>query len=317
MGMNVVILSSELDPHEFKSYLTSDFSDVTFLAARKESEIENFIEEADVLVTHRISDSLLSRAKKLKWIHCTITGTDYIEGLSSFQTRKDIILTSSRGIHGPQMSEFAIMLMVALNRQLPRLVRNQDRRVWERWSSPVLQDKKVCILGVGAIGQAIAEKCKVFQMTVFGVDPCPRKTDAVDEFYGPDKLHLVLPKVDYLISVLPSTPKTRNMLDREAFSKMKRTAFFINLGRGDVVEEDALVQALKDREIAGAALDTFRQEPLPQNHHFWSMDNVLISPHVGGRSDTYTRKAAEIFQDNLRRFLEGRKADLINLISRR
>jgi D-2-hydroxyacid dehydrogenase (NADP+) len=214
------------------------------------------------------------------------------------------------------MSEFAIMLMVALNRQLPRLVRNQDHRVWERWPSPILQGKKVGILGVGAIGQSIAEKCKAFQMIVLGVDPYPRKTDAVDEFYVPDKLHLVVSKVDYLISVLPSSPQTRNMLDLEAFSKMKRTAFFINLGRGDVVDEHALVQILKNRKIAGAALDTFQQEPLPREHLFWNMDNVIISPHVGGKSDTYTRKAAEIFQDNLRRFLKGGKADLVNLISR-
>lgn len=316
MQVNVVILSSELDPQEFKNYLTSEFPDVTFWAAREESEIEVFIEKADVLVAHRISDSLLRRAEKLKWIHCTITGTDFIENLSSFQSRKDIILTSSRGIHGPQMSEFAIVLMVALNRQLPRLVRNQDRQVWERWSSPVLQGKTVGILGVGAIGQSIAEKCKAFQMTVLGVDPYPSETDAVDEFYGPDKLHFVVSKVDYLISVLPSTPRTRNMLDREAFSKMKKTAFFINLGRGDVVQEEALVQILKDRKIAGAALDTFCQEPLPREHPFWKMNNVIISPHVGGKSDTYTRKAAEIFQDNLRRFLGGEKADLVNLISR-
>jgi D-2-hydroxyacid dehydrogenase (NADP+) len=317
MGVNVVILSSELDPQEFKSYLTSNFPDVTFWAAREEHEIDDCVEKAHVLVAHRISDAMLSRAKDLRWIHCTITGTDYIEGLSSFQSRKDILLTSSRGIHGPQMSEFAIMLMIAMNRQFPRLVRNQENRVWERWPTPVLYGKTVGILGVGAIGQSIAEKCKAFQMTVLGIDPYPRETDAVDEFYGPDKLHFVLSKVDYLISILPSTPRTRNMLDREAFSKMKKTAFFINLGRGDVVDEDALIQILRERKIAGAALDTFRREPLPREHPLWSMDNVILTPHVGGKSDIYVRQAVGIFQENLKRFLRGEAKDLINLIPRR
>jgi D-2-hydroxyacid dehydrogenase (NADP+) len=262
MKVNVVILSSEFDPEEFKGYLTENFPDVTFWAAREEHEIDDCVEKAHVLVAHRISDAMLSRAKNLRWIHSTITGTDYLENLPSFQARKDILLTSSRGIHGPQMSEFAIMLMIALNRQFPRLVRNQDNRVWERWPTPVLYGKEVGILGVGTIGRSIAEKCKAFQMTVLGVDLHPRETDAVDEFYAPERLHLVLSVADYLISVLPSTPLTRNLLDAEAFSKMKETAFFINLGRGDVVDEDALVQILRDRKIAGAALDTFRREPL-------------------------------------------------------
>jgi len=317
MKLNVLILSSVFDPQEFKDCLIPDFPEATFRAVREENEVDEFIEGTEVLVAHRFSDFLLRRARELKWIHCTITGTDSIEGLPSFQARKHIILTSSRGIHGPQMSEFAILLMISMNRRFPRFVGNQNRRVWESWASPVLCGKKVGILGVGAIGQSIAEKCKAFQMTVLGVDPYPRVTDAVDEFFGPDSLHLVMSVVDYLICVLPSTPVTRNMLDAEAFSKMKRTAFFINLGRGDVVDEDALVQILKDRKIAGAALDAFRQEPLPQEHPFWGMDNVIITPHVGGKSDIYVRQAVEIFQKNLRRFLGGERKDLINLVPRR
>jgi D-2-hydroxyacid dehydrogenase (NADP+) len=314
--MNIVILSSVFDAHEFLSYVTPDFPEVTFLAAREEAEIGDFIEKTQVLAAIRISDSLLGPAKNLKWIHSLIAGTDYIENLSSFKARKDIILTSSRGIHGPQMSEMAIMLMISMNRQFPRFVRNQDRRVWERWPTKMLYGKKVGILGVGAIGQAIAEKCKAFEMTVLGIDPFPREIDAVDEFYDVDELHQVLSQVDYFISVAPSTPDNQNMLNAEAFSRMKPSAFYINMGRGEVVDEDALIQALKGGKIAGAALDTFRQEPLPPEHPFWGMENVIITPHVGGMSDTYVEQAVGIFRENLRRFLKGEREKLINVIPR-
>jgi len=315
--MNVLIFSREQNAQEFKSYLTADFPDVTFLAAKEEDEVGDFIEKADVLVTLRISDSLLSRAKNLKWIQCMITGADYIENLPSFQARKDIILTSSRGIHGPQMSELAIMFMIAMNRQFPRFVRNQDQRVWERWPTTLLYRKKVGILGVGAIGEAIAQKCKAFEMTVLGIDPFPRKVDAVDAFYGLEELHNVIEEVDYFISVAPSTPDNQKMLNAECFSKMKPTAFFINIGRGEIVDDDALIQVLEDRKIAGAALDTFWQEPLPPEHPFWGMDNVIITPHVGGMCDIYIQQAVKIFYGNLKRYLDGERKDLINFIARK
>ncbi len=314
--MNVLIFSPEQNAQEFKSYLTSDFPDVTFLAAKEEEEIGDFIERADVLVTLRISDSLLSRANNLKWIQCMITGTDYIENLPSFQARKDIILTSSRGIHGPQMSELAIMFMIAMNRQFPRFVRNQDRRVWERWPTTLLYRKKVGILGVGAIGESIAQKCKAFEMTVLGIDPFPRKVDAVDSFYRLEELHNAAKEVDYFISVAPSTPNNRKMLNTEFFSKMKPAAFFINIGRGEIVDDDALIKVLKDRKIAGAALDTFWQEPLPPEHPFWGLDNVIITPHVGGMCDIYVQQAVKIFHENLKRYLNGERKNLINFIAR-
>jgi len=315
--MNVLILCAAFDPQEFKNLLASDFPDLTFMAMADEADVGDFIEETDVLITLRFSDSLLDRAKNLKWIQSIITGTDYIENLPSFKDRQDLILTSSRGIHGPQMSEMAIMLMIALNRQFPRFLRNKDRRVWESWPAPILAGKTVGILGVGAIGEAIAKKCKAFEMTVLGVDPFPRKIDAVDTFHDLDQLHDVMSKVDYFISVAPSKPDNQNIIDTKAFSKMKPTAFFINMGRGELVDEEALFQVLKERKIAGAALDTFRQEPLPPDHPFWELDNLIITPHVGGRSDIYVRQAVEIIRENLKRFIKGEIDKMMNVVPRR
>ena len=315
--MNVLILCKDVDPHLYKSYLTADYPDVNFVAAVEEDEVGDFIEKADVLAAMRISDSLLSRAKNLKWIQCMITGTDFITKLPAFQARKDIILTSSRGIHGPQMAEMAIMLMIAMNRQFPRIIRNQDRRVWDPWPARLLYGKKVAILGVGAIGRTIAHRCKAFNMTVYGINPSRRDLDVLDAYFGMDELLKATAEVDYFICVAPSKPDNQKLLNAEFFARMKPDAFFINIGRGDTVDEDALFKVLKDRKIAGAALDTFQQEPLPEDHPFWGMDNVIITPHIGGRCDVYAQQAAAIFRENLKRYLGGERKDLVNFIDRK
>jgi D-2-hydroxyacid dehydrogenase (NADP+) len=314
--MNVLILGKEHNAHIYKSLLTADFPEVHFFSALEEGEAGDFIEKADVLLCLRCSDAFIARAKNLKWIQCIISGTNYIEELPSFQARKDILLTSSRGIHGPQLSELCIMLMIAMNRKFPRFVKNQERRVWDRWPTSLLWNKKVGILGVGVIGEAIARKCKAFEMTVLGIDVLQRKVDVVDEFYGVDKLLEVASKVDYFVSIVPATQENEKMLNAGFFSRMKPTAFFLSLGRGEVVDEEALIQALREKKIAGAALDTFWQEPLPADSPFWGLDNCIVTPHVGGISDIYIQQTVKIFQENLRRYLKGERRDLVNWIPR-
>jgi phosphoglycerate dehydrogenase-like enzyme len=314
--MNVLILGKEQDAHEYKSYLTEDFPEVNFFSVWEESEVGDLIEKADVLVCLRCSDGFLRRARNLKWIQCMISGTNYIEELPSFQARKDILLTSSRRIHGPQMSELCIMLMIALNRKFPRFVLNQQRRVWDRWPTSLLWNKKIGILGIGVIGEAIARKCKAFEMTVLGIDVIRRELDCVDEFYGLEGLSQVAAKADYFVSVVPATPENEKTLNAGFFSRMKPTAFFLSLGRGEVVDEDALIDALRERRIAGAALDTFCQEPLSADSPFWGLDNVIITPHVGGMSDIYVQQAVKIFQENLRQYLKGERRNLLNGIPR-
>jgi D-2-hydroxyacid dehydrogenase (NADP+) len=312
--MNILILGKEQNAHEFKSYLTGEFPEHHFFSALEEDDVGDFIERADILVCLRISDALLGRARDIKWIHSMITGTNYITDLPSFRARRDILLTSSRGIHGPQMSELAIMLMIAMNRKFPQLVRNQVRRVWERWPTTLLWNKKVGIIGVGIIGESLARKCKAFEMTVWGVGRVKRSVEAVDEFHTLEALPYVASEVDYLVCIAPSRPDNRKMVNAEVFSRMKPTAFFLSLGRGEVVDEAALIEALRERKIAGAALDVFWEEPLPADSPFWGLDNVIVTPHVGGMSDIYVRQAVEIFRENLRRYLKGEKRDLLNRV---
>ncbi len=314
--MNVLIFTREHSPHEIMDLVKNDFPGVSFFPTRDEAEAMDLIEKAEVLVTLRFPDALLSRAKNLKWIHTIITGTNYIEELPTFQARKDLILTSTRGIHGPQMSELAIMFMIALNRKFPQFVRNKDKRVWERWPTTLLQHKTVAVLAVGVIGEAIARKCKAFDMTVIGVDPVQRKVEAVDRFYGMDRLQDAMAEADYVVCVAPSLPDNQKFLNAAAFGKMKPTAFFLNLGRGETVDEEALHKVLKEGRIAGAALDVYSQEPLPPDHPFWELDNLIMTPHVGGMCDIYVQQVVPVFRENLKRYLQGERRNLVNYIER-
>ena len=308
--MNLLILEQRAET--YKKVLSPKFPEVVIHAAAQEAEVGKFIDETDILVTIRISDDLLKKASKLKWVHALTTGVDYIVNLPSL--RKDVILTSTRGIHGPQVSEMAFLLMLALNRNFPQVVRNQDQGVWERWPGKLLWKKKVGILGVGVIGEEIARKCKAFGMEVFGIDIIKRKLDCIDAFYGPEEIVKVARDVDYLVIVAPRTPETEKIVDSKVLSAMKPTAFLLNLGRGELVDEEALIGLLKSGKLAGAGLDTYWQEPLPKGHPFWGMKNVIVSPHVAGMSDIYVEQALTIFEENLRRFVKGEKGNLLNLV---
>ena len=283
-------------------------------ASIKEEDIGEFIEKVNVLLTFRISDGLIKRAKNLQWIQSMASGVDAIVKLPSL--RKEVLLTSTRGIHAPQMAEMAILLMLSLNRNFPQIIRNQDKGIWERWPAKLLYQKKVGILGIGAIGEEIARKCKAFGMTVFGIDIVQRKVDAVDYSYGPEDLLKVVQEVDYFIIVVPLTPQTRKMVGTKVLSSMKPTAFLINIGRGEIIDENALIHALESGKIAGAALDVFSQEPLPKEHPFWKTKNLILTPHIGGTSTIYVDQVLSIFEENLRRFLKGERQTLINLVER-
>jgi D-2-hydroxyacid dehydrogenase (NADP+) len=309
--MNILIL--EQNAEEYKKALQPKFPEISIHAAKKEDEIGDFIEKMDILLTFRISDELIQRASKLQWIQSLATGVDHIINLPSL--RKEVVVTSTRGIHGPQMSEMAFLLMLSLNRNFPQMVRNQDQGVWERWPAKVLYQKKVGILGMGIIGEEIANKSKVFGMSVYGIDIIRRKIEAVDYFYGPEDILKVAAVVDYFNIVAPYTAQTYQIVNERVLLAMKPTAFLINIGRGELINEEDLIRALKSGKIAGAALDVFCQEPLPSDHPFWKMKNVIVTPHVGGMSDIYMEQALTIFEENLRQFLRGERENLINLVA--
>ncbi len=309
------VLVADPEAEAYKKDLEAKFPGIPIHAVTTQEAIRDHTDGMEILVTvFRVADELLSRAVRLKWIQVTTSGVNYL--LSRPSLRKDVIVTSARGIHGPAVSEMAFLLMLALNRDFPRMIRNQDREIWERWPGRLLYQKKAGILGIGVIGEEIARKCKAFGMTVFGVDIVRRELDSVDSFFGPKDLPQLAREIDYLILVAPSTPQTEKIVNAKVLDRMKSTAFLINLARGELVDEEALIEALETGAIAGAALDALSMEPLPKQHRLWSTKNVIVTPHVAGLSDIYREQVMPIIEENMRRFLQGERRNLINYIER-
>jgi len=175
--------------------------------------------------------------------------------------------------------------MMALSRQVPQLVRNQAAHVWDRINPRVLDGRTIAILGVGAIAEHVAKVCQAFGMTTLGISRTPRKLDGFDAIYPREKLLEAVAQADFLLALVPYTKDNDKIVNAAVFDVMKPTAYLINIARGGVVDETALVKALRDGKIAGAGLDVFEEAPLPPSHPLWDMDNVFITPFIGGRSD--------------------------------
>lgn len=290
--------------------------DLELLAVRTGEETTELIERADTLVAPaaRITHDLLSQAAGLRWIHALTSGVDNFIGLDAL--RPEVIVTSSRGAHGPQMSELALLLMLALARGFPKMLANQRNAVWEGWSPPLLQGKSVLLVGVGAISAALAPRCKALGMTVIGASSTVRDVPAFDSIIGWPQLHEALGAADFVVLLLPARPDTIDLVDAAFLRSMKPTAYLINLGRGELVVEEDLKSALREQRIAGAGLDVFRTEPLPADSDWWTIPNLVITPHVGGRSNVYPQQLQPIFEHNLRAMVDGRPERLWNRVRR-
>lgn len=274
------------------------------------------IADAEILLTFgaMMRDEVFQGAKSLKWVHALGTGVDGITDSPSIG--KDVVVSSTRGIHGVPMSEMTIMLMLALSRDFPRTIHEQDQSNWLRWPARLLNKKTVGILGIGLIAEQFAPLCKAFGMTVIGISRTAREIAGIDRFASRDDLAQVAGELDYMVVLVPYTPETHNMVDAKVFAAMKPDAYLVNVARGGVVDEDALVDALNTGEIAGAALDTFVEEPLPPDNPLWKTPNTIITPHLGGFCDVYVENALPQFETNLRHFLDGETDRMVNLEAR-
>ena len=271
--------------------------------------------DADMLITFgQMMKNLkldLAAARNLKWVQALGTGLDGITDQPAL--KPGVTVTSLHGVHGAPVSEAALASMLALSRDLPGFVRAQDEHQWKRWPAKLLQGKTVGILGIGVIAEALAPKCKAMGMTVVGITSSPRKVAGFDRVHPVGELLQVLAEVDHLVLLTPYSPATHQMIDAKVFAAMKPTAYLVNLARGGVVDEDALVEALRAKKIAGAALDVFNQEPLPPDNPLWTFKNVIITTHQGGFCDTYPDLAMPILEHNIRCFLKGDLKGMMNV----
>jgi len=310
----VYIGAPEADASEFEARARADIPDVQLFATNDRAEALHHLADAEALIAHhfQFDEDMLAQAPRLRWIQSLTTGTDAILKLN--RLRGDVTVTSTRGMHGPQMSELVFLLMLALLRNFPQIQRNQAAAVWERWPQPLLWGKTAVIVGVGAIAEALAPRCKAFGMEVYGVSASPRLPAGFDRMFARADLRQAAALADFLILVVPHSPQTENLIDAPVLASMKATAFLINVARGGVLDEDALLAALREKRIAGAGLDVFRQQPLPAEHPLWHTEGVIISPLIGGMSNIYLDQAYPIVRDNLRHFLAGRSESMSNIV---
>jgi D-2-hydroxyacid dehydrogenase (NADP+) len=293
------------------------FPDIALNIVGHSNEAAPFIAQADVLVTFGtpVSDEILAEAKRLKWVQLLSTGVDGIVSRPSLG--KDVIVTNIPGIHATSVSEAAIMFMLALSRDLPRAVHDKDRHMWDRWSSPILEGKTVGILGVGLIAEGLAPRCKALGMRVVGITAAPRSVAGFDAMHDRNALLKVLPSLDYLVLLTPYTTATHALINDAVFAAMKPKSYFINLARGKVVNERALIAALDSGRLAGAATDVVSTEPLPPEDPLWDARNLIIMPHLAAMYDEYAERALLVVNANLRRFIAGDAASMVNRVSRR
>jgi phosphoglycerate dehydrogenase-like enzyme len=272
---------------------------------------KDHIQDAEIILGWKkeVKD-ILENSTSLKWVQTWSAGVNNLP-LQTLNER-GVMVTSANGVHAYPISETIFGLMLALTRNIHSYVRNQATKTWHHAGLRLeIHGKTIGIIGVGAIGKETAKIAKAFGMKVLGVRNSLLPEEHVDEMYSTSELDSVLPQCDYVVSTLPLTSSTKGLFSSKQFQVMKRDAFFINIGRGEIVVEKDLIHALQTGEIAGAGLDVFEVEPLPESSPLWEMENVIITPHTSGSTEYYDRRVVEdIFLPNLRQYVNGEKPSI-------
>jgi len=247
---------------------------------------------------------LLPRMKNLRWIHFLSAGVDTLWewGLQD----RNMIFSNSSGVHAGPISDHVLGQVLYFSRRLGTFTRQQQQKNWQRHGLEELEDQVLGILGLGAIGRACARKARAMGMRVLGSASGPRPVEGVEEVGGPEIMPRILAESDYLVIALPLTSRTRGLLGQEELQLMKRNAVLINIARGEIIDEEALIECLQQGNIKGAGLDVFAREPLPSDSPLWDMENVFITPHVAGSTPRYMERALAIFLENWKAYREGR-----------
>jgi len=283
----------------------------------------HLLEWADILYTGAVFPDP-AQAPRLRWVQLDTAGVDHVVRTPLW--RSDVAITTLNGVAPPTMAEYALMMMLAFAHRLPLMLAHQARAEWpspsERWRRFMpreLRGATVGIVGFGSIGREVGRVARAFGLRVLALrrgtaarpasyhlpDLAALDNSDPDGLYGPAQLTEMLPRCDYVVVVTPYTSATHHLIDRIALDAMKPTAVLVNMARGGVVDEDALVRALREGRIAGAALDVFDEEPLPRDSPLWTMENVIVSPHVAGFTPGYHERVLDLFGENLRRYLAG------------
>ncbi|MCG8346792.1 MAG: D-2-hydroxyacid dehydrogenase [Chloroflexales bacterium] len=284
-------------------------SDIHVIHMNTEGECDADPSDAEVLfrwwTPGSTLDKILVSAPKLRWIHTPSAGVDHL--LTPSIVQREIVLTNNAGGHAIPIAEFVLAYLLTHAKHLPALHAAQAEHHWsEHRSAQELMDATLLIIGLGGIGQAIAERAATFGMRVWGSRRTAHSQDndypGVTQIVSGDAWRTLLPDADYVVIATPLTPETRGMIDATALRAMRPSAYLVNIARGAIIDEAALLTALREGWIAGAALDTFETEPLPPDSPFWSLPNVFVTPHCSALSPRLRQRAIALFLDNLTRY---------------
>jgi phosphoglycerate dehydrogenase-like enzyme len=289
-------------------------------SAAAHPEVLAAVGDARVYMGFGIAPEVIEAAPELKWVH---TGSAGVGSSITPQLRaRGPVFTNSAGIHGPPMAEAVVGMILHFSRGFDFAVRSQARRAWDTGpfysaDSPLreVSDCTVGILGLGGIGREVAARLQSLGPRILGLKRNPGGVpEGVEGVFGDEGLHRLLAESDFLVVTAPDTPETRGMMDREAFARMKEGSVFVNVARGKIADEDALVEALRSGRLRGAGLDVFAHEPLGEDHPLWDLGNVLITPHVSPVTDRFWRREADLVLHNLEAFLAGRLEEMRNVV---
>jgi phosphoglycerate dehydrogenase-like enzyme len=285
---------------------------LTFIYIDGNENLKTKIDSLDILVTYKINEEIFSYAStKLKWIHLGSAGIE--QSLFPEILKSKTIITNASGIHSGPVSEFVMGMILYFSKQFLGCEKFKSNQKWTQWElakkTIQLKNKTIGIIGFGEIGKSIAKKAKAFEMKVIATRRLQKKIEnkkTVDELIPLSKLTYLLKNSDYIVVACPLTPLTKGMIGRIELAKIKSSAFIINIARGAIIDENALINSLQQNQIAGAGLDVFEKEPLDKNSPLFKLNNVFLTPHISGNFPEYQNDVVVQFAENLNRFISGK-----------
>jgi len=278
-------------------------------------ELDAILAKVDILFGFRLPDNYIARSPNLKWVQVTSAGVD--RWLTPDMMACSAVLTNVSGIHAVPISEFVLEMMLMFVKGAPEFFELKQKHQWNRIHVSILHGKTVGVVGLGAIGSEVARLGRAFGMNVVATRRSAKpgqRARYVDTLLPATKLPDLLKQSDFVVIALPLTKETQNSFGEKELNTMKKTAYLINIGRGPIIDEPALIRALKEDRIAGAGLDVFSAEPLPPDNPLWDLKNVIMSHHVSGDRDDYDAQAIGVFTRNLKRFVAGKR--LTNIVGK-
>jgi phosphoglycerate dehydrogenase-like enzyme len=311
-------------PREYVDRLRREFPQHTFLEAWDREALRRVLVEADAAFAAYVDKDLVASLRRLRWVQAPAAGIGHI--LSAELAASPIILTTARGVRARAIAEHVLGMALALARQLPLVLRRQAEHAWAldeietARTVRTLHGKRLGIVGLGSIGTEVARLASAVGLRVSATKRRPGQgrpadLEAIDEVLPPERLPELLAKSDVLLLSAALTPETRLLIGREALQHIKRGALLINVGRGRLIDDEAVIEALRDGRLGGAALDVFTREPLDPASPYWDLPNVIVTPHMSGAMEDYWTPLVALFSENLRRFEAGQP--LINVVDKK